>query len=202
MGLPKRTRHGQTRSQPRSEQRLRATVFCLCKELGIDDEARRILAGVIRADGKETMAGMKAGELYEMVRELGRRDAQRQTAHRAVDAAQRQESLRKHKRVDGPDSAWASERARHFLRARAEEFYGPEWPSRLGIFLGGLWIKWEKRCAVRGQATQRPRGSMSVRAAARDLLFVPWDSETMPRNFHHWATEAMLAMIQREAGRR
>lgn len=195
MSLPRGRRAASVRKEPTQEQKLRARVFCLCKELGICDDARRILAGTIRADRVESTSGMKVGELYEMVRELERRDEVRETTLRQVSAEQRAEQLRKHKRVDGPDSAWASERARHYLRGLAESYWGDDWPQRLGIFLGGLWLKWEARCAKAGQATQRPRGAMQT----AQLLFVPWDSPTFPRKFHYEATEAMISMSKRAA---
>lgn len=188
-------RAGSPRREPSQEQKLRARIFCLCKELGIADEARKILAGCFRADSKESMSGMRVGELYAMERELARRDTVRQTA---LTQAQRDERSRRrdqHKRVDGPDSAYAGARAREFLRARGQEYYGDDWPQRLGIFLGGLWLKWEARCQKSGQAFRRPRDAMQ----AGPLLFVPWDSEYLPRNFHHWATEALKAMILRAA---
>ncbi len=192
------TRGGQRRAaserkEPRSEDRLRARIFCLCKELGIREDARKILAGSFRADGVESMSGMRLGELYAMERELAKQGVVRHTAVSAEQRAERSERRRQHKRVDGPDSAYASERARLYLRNRAEEYYGSEWAQRIGIFLGGLWLKWEARCERNGQVTSRPRDAMS----AGKLLFIPWDSAYLPRNFHHWATEAMKAMIKR-----
>ncbi|MFZ5432593.1 MAG: hypothetical protein ACOZB3_02355 [Calditrichota bacterium] len=123
----------------------RAAIFCHCKELGYDDEARRIVAGKFRRDGVESMQGMNPLDLGRMEFHLRTLVKQRQTAQAIKAETHRRERLRKHKRIDQP-SGRASDRAKHYLRTLAESYYGAEWEIRLNGFLyrqtGGL-MQWD-----------------------------------------------------------
>lgn len=123
------------RKQPSVTERLRRRIFCLCAELGLDDDARRAAAGSCRTDGRETMRGMAAGELHALEQALLRQKLLRQGNSRTVSEAQRQSRLRQHKRVDGNTGRYASERARYFLRGLAQAYWGADWERRLNLFL-------------------------------------------------------------------
>lgn len=123
------------RRQPSVVERLRRRIFCLCAELGLDDDARRAAAGGCRKDGRETMQGMTAAELQTLEQALLRQKLVRQRNVRKVTEQQRESRLRQHKRVDGEAGRYASERARHFLKGLAQAYWGAEWEARLNLFI-------------------------------------------------------------------
>ena len=189
------------RKQLTAEERLRRRVFCLCKELAIDDPGRKIIAGSCRRDKLETMAGMSAEELFTMLRTLlAQQEAQKRNSEKAK-SEKRVERLRQHKRVDDEDSPYASERARQWLRGMAESLWGEQWPKHLADLIVRMMPNppppeaWQ----VSQSSGQGDPPSNSPRKTGGTRYVIPWDSERFPRRLHWEICEAVKAMLGRHA---
>jgi hypothetical protein len=158
--------------------RIRSRIFCLVKDLGMDEETRRQVAAQCRMDKQPTMAGMKGDELREMERLLSAQVREYRRKSRAVEESVRAARLAKHKRVDGQEaSPHASERAVHYLRDQAMILWGDGWEAELQKFTA---------------EEIRKRGGKSD-------VWLPWYSLRWPKKLHHDITEAVLAQIRRAA---
>lgn len=118
----------QRRKQKTAAEKRRASVFWLCAQLGITDEARRMIAATFRADGQETMRGMGPVEMAKMEFAL-----KQQLREKMAEV--RPERLRQHRRMDGPKGKYAARRALYFLRSQAEILWGDVWEIELHKFI-------------------------------------------------------------------
>jgi hypothetical protein len=163
-----RAGYRQSGSQP--EERLRKRIFALCREIGLDDEIRRSVAANCRRDGQPTMKGMNTMELGRMERILRQQAWQKKLEDRKRADAVRDERLRRHRRIDGDEGRYVSDRARFFLRKQAEILWGDDWTAKLHEFI------------------KRQTG-----------YHIFWDALTFPRDLHQKVTEGVLAMVRRAA---
>ena len=109
----------------------RKLMFGLCKELNIDDEGRRIMAGSFRKDGEETTKGMEYAESQKLIIHL--------------KELKRRRGLKKRKRVHG-DGKHASVQWRHTVKVWAQEIWGDSWEVELNQVIarhnGGVFLFW------------------------------------------------------------
>ena len=176
-------------------------IFCKCRGVGFDDEARRLIAASCRKDGRETMQGMGILELARMEHALDNQLRQRKTAEQMKQEFHRRERLRQKKRVDDDKSPYASERARHWLQHEAELFWGDGWEIRLS----GLMAKMIRDTgivpenAMTTEMTASGAGEDGGRLPPRTTITtVHWNDGKIPRALHQKVCRAVEAMSGRE----
>jgi len=169
-------------------ERPRKRIFCKCRELGLDDEARRLIAASCRKDHQETMQGMEVVELARMEHVLDNQLRQKRTNEQLKQETHRRERLRKRKRVDDDKSPFASERARHWLRNQAEAYWGDQWQIRLS------------RAFAKMIADTKiiPENALTTTINGQEITTVYWNDEKIPRRLHWDVTRAVEAMSGRE----
>ena len=116
------------RKQKTAAEKRRGSIFWLCAQLGIADEARRIIAGSFRKDKQETMRGMGPLEAAKMEFAL------KQQLREQINGT-REKRLKQHRRVAGPKGEYADRRALYFLRSQAVILWGDDWEIELHRFI-------------------------------------------------------------------
>ncbi|MDD5087212.1 MAG: hypothetical protein PHI18_00235 [bacterium] len=167
----------------------RKRIFCKVRDLGLDDEARRLIASQCRKDSKETMRGMNAVELARMEFVLDNQIRQRRTNEAMKADLHRRKRLQQKKRVDEDGSEFASERARHWLRQQAEIYWGEQWPQRLA----GLFAKMIRDTGI------VPENALTATIKGETITTINWNDGRIPKRLHWDVCRAMTAMMGRES---
>lgn len=182
-GRPTPTRK---KPQPTRESKKRAAIFSLCKELGYDDDTRRTIAASCRTDKKSTMQGMGYLEMCKMEAVLWGEFKKLKAANKVT----RERRQRRKKRLSGEVGEYTDPVARTKLRSLAESLWGDGSDLKLNAFLGNQWKFFE----AKHPEIPKPKDCLCV----GDKLYVPWNSESLPRAFHQKCTEGVKAMLSRK----